>query len=124
LVDISNAIALRYDAGIVKHKYEHTGVVEVEECTRLGNVFDDEKYTGGNFGGNVWDDNALAPTMKTGASASQQCTVEIKQATKDGYIECEMGGGSRSQLSVKPNKAGKSPRERSDMSYADNGEYP
>jgi DNA (cytosine-5)-methyltransferase 1 len=39
--------------------------------------------------------------MKTGASASQQCTVEVKkmdktikirQATKEGFTECEIGG--------------------------------
>jgi len=41
LIEIPNAIASRYDAGIVKHKYEHTGVVEIihlgskEECQKL-----------------------------------------------------------------------------------------
>lgn len=30
-MEIANAIALRYDAGIVKHKHEHTGVIEIWE---------------------------------------------------------------------------------------------
>ncbi|MCQ2609104.1 MAG: hypothetical protein MJ197_10520 [Bacteroidales bacterium] len=47
------------------------------ECIRLGNVYDDEKFNGGNFGGNVWSGGGTAPTMKTGASASQQCTIDI-----------------------------------------------
>lgn len=41
---------------------------------------------GGEYGGNVWDAHYISPTMKTGASASQQCIVEIikvEDETKD-----------------------------------------
>lgn len=42
---------------------------------RLGNVYNDEKFTGGNYGGNVWGGQGVAPTLRTGASASQQCVI-------------------------------------------------
>ena len=70
------------------------------DTIRLGNAYDDGKYTGGNFGGNVWDLNGLAPTMKTGASASQQCTVEIKNLTsKEGEARCLRAEQSRAEQS-------------------------
>ena len=50
--------------------------------------------------------------------------VEVKQATKQGYIPCEVGGGMRSELSRQQNTQRKGARERSDMSDFDNGEYP
>lgn len=37
---------------------------------RLGNVYGDQ--FGASFGGNVWDKNGVAPTLKTTAAASQQ----------------------------------------------------
>lgn len=51
-------------------------------------------------------------------------TIKIRQATKDGFIDCEIGGGGGLGLSVKPNTQRSSDRERSDMSDTDNGEYP
>lgn len=39
----------------------------------IGNVYGD--YHGGSFGGCVWDTLSLSPTLKTGASASQQCVI-------------------------------------------------
>lgn len=50
--------------------------------------------------------------------------LEVKQATKDGYIKCEIGGGGRSELSQQYNTQRKSPRERTDKPNSDNGEYP
>lgn len=44
---------------------------------RLGNVYD-EKY-GQSFGGNVWDKEQIAPTLKTTSAASQQFIVETKE---------------------------------------------
>lgn len=58
--------------------YASNGVLEIREV-RLGNVYDDEKYTGGNFGGNVWAVDGLAPSMRCTASASQQCIVEARE---------------------------------------------
>lgn len=48
---------------------------ETIKMVRLGNVYNDEKFTGCNFGGNVWGGWGLSPTLKTGASASQQFVV-------------------------------------------------
>lgn len=32
---LANAIAQRYDAGIVKHSHEHTGVIEIYKVTEI-----------------------------------------------------------------------------------------
>lgn len=50
--------------------------------------------------------------------------IKIRQATEQGYALCEIGGGSGLGISDKPNKARKSNRERKDLPYSDNGEYP
>lgn len=50
--------------------------------------------------------------------------VLVKQATKDGYIPCDIGGGMRSELPRQYNTQRSSARERTDMSNANNGEYP
>ena len=106
------------------------------EVIRLGNIYG---FDGGNYAGNVYEKNALAPTVLNMQGGGRQpmivenvilggmqehqaikkdgvCTcltssmgtgggytpmivenedseiVRIKQATKDGYIECEVGG--------------------------------
>lgn len=41
--------------------------------------------------------------------------VRIKQATKQGFIECVVGGGCRSLLSKLENKAWSSTRGRNDL---------
>lgn len=40
----------------------------------LGNVYSD-KWKKGGFGGDVWDIRGIAPSIKTGASVSQQCVI-------------------------------------------------
>lgn len=50
--------------------------------------------------------------------------VEVRQATKEGSISCEVGGGGRFELSHKPNEKRKGAREWADMPNTDNGEYP
>ena len=50
--------------------------------------------------------------------------VLIRQATKEGVIPCEVGGGMRSELSRQQDKTRPSAREWSDMPDSDNGEYP
>lgn len=50
--------------------------------------------------------------------------VLIRQATKQGVIPCEVGGGGRSKLPRQQNKTRKSTRQRTDMPDSDNGEYP
>lgn len=67
-------------------------------ATRLGNLLTEEYGTG--FAYNVWDINDTAPTIRTFCGGGQQPyiieeqmeTINIKQATKQGYIECEVGG--------------------------------
>lgn len=50
--------------------------------------------------------------------------VLIRQATKEGVIPCEVGGGGRSELPRQQNKARESDRQRAGVSDSDNGEYP
>ena len=55
-----------------------------EKPIRLGNVYD-EKF-GQSFGGNVWDTDGLAPTLKTTAAASQQCVIQkVGDRDKENY---------------------------------------
>ena len=123
------------------------GVNRVHE-RKIGNIFG---FTGGNYAGNVYDHNYLAPTLNTmqggckqpliidstivamrgrnpdnpsdrtvGSPTEQRLepnsqgicntltsvqkdnmvmeSIKIKQATKDGYIECKVGGGGRSEF--------------------------
>lgn len=50
--------------------------------------------------------------------------IKIKQATKQGFIECEVGGGMLLGLSDKQVETRPSNRERTSKSDSDNGEYP
>lgn len=50
--------------------------------------------------------------------------IKIKQATKQGFIECEVGGGMLFGLSNKRVETRPSNRERTSKPDADNGEYP
>ena len=49
--------------------------------------------------------------------------VKIRQATKQGFIECVVGGGCRSLLSQLKNKAWSSARERNDLPNNYSTEY-
>lgn len=64
------------------------------EVKRLGNLYG---FDGGNFAGNVYEKDALAPTILNMQGGGRQPmiteTVKIKQATKEGYIECKNRGG-------------------------------
>ncbi|MBQ0112425.1 MAG: DNA (cytosine-5-)-methyltransferase [Bacteroidales bacterium] len=130
-----NGVSPTIDAGIWK---QHTLLIEKEQ--RLGNIYG---FDGGNYGGNVYDKEALAPTLNTMQGGNKQpmiintmqicamrgrdpknpsnrtpgnpnleqrleinsqgiantlTTVQkdnlvlVKQATKDGYIPCDIGG--------------------------------
>lgn len=223
LIEIANAIALRYDAGICRHKYEHPGVVEIYkmdkihiagslenqgwhrlanevlfddgiattvtcqsnnlckkvlEITKMGNngcneigrmdnsdgsleianrVYGDDGcspclnahandtvpkvlevnklgnvygFDGGSYDGNVYDKEGLCPTMRScmchGSvpEVIEKQMVEVKQATKDGYVPCEVGGGMRLELPKQYHTKGQGNRERTDKSNTDDGEYP
>ena len=119
-------------ARTVKAEQHDLAVVEMEE-RRLGNIYG---FDGGNYAGNVYDDEMLSPTIRTYQGGNQQpmivamrgrnpdnpsdrtagspteqrlepnsqsiCNtltsvqkdnmVLIRQATKEGYAECECGG--------------------------------
>ena len=53
------------------------------KIVQLGNV----NPSGKGMNGNVFDENGLAPTLK-----GEGNKIAIRQATKKGYIECELGG--------------------------------
>lgn len=50
--------------------------------------------------------------------------VLVRQATKEGVIPCEVGGGGRPKLSRQQNPQRKGARQWTDMPDSDNGEYP
>ena len=61
-----------------------------KEVKRLGNYYG---FEGGSYAGNVYDSKGLCPTLKTAQRGGRQpMTVDIKQATKEGIIPCEVGG--------------------------------
>ena len=75
--------------------------------------------------GRVYDSEGLCPTLGMMQGGGRQpMTVDIKQATKEGFIPCEVGGGMRSELPGQQNKTRKGAREWTDMPDSDNGEYP
>ncbi len=56
------------------------------KIVQLGNV----NPSGKGMNGNVFDENGLAPTLTTNKGEGNK--IAIRQATKKGYIECELGG--------------------------------
>lgn len=56
------------------------------KIVQLGNV----NPSGKGMNGNVFDENGLAPTLTTNKGEGNK--IATRQATKKGYIECELGG--------------------------------
>lgn len=79
-IEIANCLMTR-DRGISNRKQEGTAVLE---C--IGNI----NPSGKRMNGNVFDENGLAPTFTTNKGEGNK--IAIRQATKKGYIECELGG--------------------------------
>lgn len=73
----------------------------MQEVKKLGNIYG---FNGGNYAGNVYDQEGLAPNFLSmeggnrqpmivvGSSPKHNNRVFIKQVTKTGYIECDVGG--------------------------------
>lgn len=66
------------------------------ESVKIGNIYG---FNGGNYAGNVYEKNKLSPTILNMQGGNRQPmiidkteSVKIKQATKDGYVECKIGG--------------------------------
>lgn len=80
LIEYANCIAAREDRGISNRKSEGTAVL------KIGNI----NPSGNGMNGSVYSENGLSPTLTTNKGEGNK--VAIKQATKQGYIECEVGG--------------------------------
>ena len=61
------------------------------QVNRLYGIFDDEKSK--HQAGSVYDKNGLAPTLDTMQGGWRQPCIEIKNATKKGYLEAPDGDG-------------------------------
>ena len=61
------------------------------EVNRKYGVFDTDKQK--HQAGSVYDDNGLAPTLDTMQGGWRQSCIEIKNATKKGYLEATDGDG-------------------------------
>ena len=62
-IEIANCITAREDRGISNHQAVGTAVMESDRPIRLGNIYGEDKGTG--FAGNVWEKEALSPTLTT-----------------------------------------------------------
>ncbi|WP_308698360.1 DNA cytosine methyltransferase [uncultured Thomasclavelia sp.] len=80
-IEYANCITAREDRGISNRKSEGMAVIEV-----LGNV----NPSGKEMNDDVFSDDGLVPTLTTNKGEGNK--IAIRQATKKGYIECEIGG--------------------------------
>lgn len=88
-----------------------------------------EHGTGQHQSNTVYDTDAISPGLTTvNGGGTQQIkiidSVEIRQATKQGTISCEIGGGGGSELPRQHYSKRQSTREWTDKPNADNGEHP
>lgn len=99
-------------------------MVRTEEGKRLRKDYESGKLHHGfnEYREPIPREDGICNTITT--FAKDNYLLEVKQATQKGYIECEVGGGSGSELPILSNKKRSSHRERKDMSNLNNGEYP
>lgn len=79
-IETANCITSREDRDISNRKSEGTAVL------KIGNI----NPSGNGMNGSVYSEEGLSPTLTTNKGEGNK--VAIKQATKQGYIECEVGG--------------------------------
>ena len=79
-IETANCITSREDRGISNRKSEGAAVL------KIGNI----NPSGNGMNGSVYSEEGLSPTLTTNKGEGNK--VAIKQATKQGYIECEVGG--------------------------------
>lgn len=79
-IEIANCITSREDRGISNRKSEGTAVLKIENINPSGN----------GMNGSVYSEDGISPTLTTNKGEGNK--VAIRQATKQGYIECEVGG--------------------------------
>ena len=63
----------------------------IKDVNRLYGIFDNEK--GKHQAGSVYDKEGLSPTLDTMQGGYRQPCIEIKNATKQGYLEAKAGDG-------------------------------
>lgn len=80
LIEFANCITSREDRGISNRKSEGTAVL------KLGNI----NPSGNGMNGCIYSEDGLSPTLTTNKGEGNK--VAIKQATRQGYIECGVGG--------------------------------
>lgn len=104
-------------------------VVEVKKMVNEIGFWDNG--TGKHQSNTVYSENGVSPSITTiNGGGTQQIKVldakkiKIRQATKDGFIDCEIGGGGGFGLSNISNTQRSSARKRTDLPNFDNGEYP
>ena len=120
--ELASCIPLRYDAGICKHKNEHTGVIEIMKVNQIGNL--SERKRDNPSQNRVYDDNGLAPTLNccggwwTSTNGFNQTSNQRRTYSLRGR------GGSRLNIPFEQNKTRKSDRQRNDKSNATCGEHP
>ena len=62
---------------------------QILEPIRIGGLFDDEKSK--HQASSIWDINTLSPTLDTMQGGYRQPCVIVREATKKGYAEAEVG---------------------------------
>ena len=82
--DVSNTLMARDYKG-----FGNQSMNCVVEPVRLGNIYGDHCGTG--FAGNVWDAEAISPTLMTMQGGNRQPMVIVREATKQGYAEAYEG---------------------------------
>ena len=68
--------------------WEDPKCVQVEPV-RLGNIYGEKFGTG--YAGNVWDKECISPALMTMQGGTRQPLVTVREATKKGYAEAEVG---------------------------------
>ena len=97
-MDLQSCMAARYDAGICKHSKEHTGVIEIYEVTMevevLGGMGEKKPNNGTQYyqQHRVYNPDTISPAMNSSGEELSPKVVIVKQATKEGFIPCKVGG--------------------------------
>ena len=66
------------------------------DVKRLGNIYDNEKYTGKNYAGNVWDKDSISPTINTMGGGGREPMI-IEEAKVLGGLTTELKSNNGTQ---------------------------
>lgn len=120
---IAHTLTCRDGALCVQHCNLVIEVEKLEDIKQLGKLEE-----GSSQRRIVYDDETLSPTLQAamgagGGNVPLVKKIKIRQATKQGFIECEVGG-MLSGISNKHFTTRKNNRERSDQPDNNDGECP